>query len=238
MNVVLLTGAMAAGLTLATTACRSPADGGEPVTKDRYRADGVRITHDPEAPGMASRYGASGETDPEGFDPYRDTVGPGIYGGKIERDAEGKPVMGRQYQNHNPRPGPVYTGGGYTEMNETLRRGPEAVAAVLAEHPEWVNEISTGGATPLHMAGMSQRAQHVTATLIRLGANLEARDTYGYTPLHRMASNNLAIGAKALLDAGADVHATTDRGETALSIALASRATAVIDVIRAHGATR
>lgn len=29
-------------------------------------------------------------------------------------------------------------------------------------------------------------------------------DTYGYRPLHRMASNNLAIGAKALLDAGAD----------------------------------
>lgn len=29
-------------------------------------------------------------------------------------------------------------------------------------------------------------------------------DTYGYRPLHRMASNNLAVGAKALLDAGAD----------------------------------
>ena len=25
---------------------------------------------------------------------------------------------GRQYQNHNPRPGPVYAGGGYTPINE------------------------------------------------------------------------------------------------------------------------
>lgn len=34
--------------------------------------------------------------------------------------------------------------------------------------------------------------------------NSEAVDTYGYRPLHRMASNNLALGAAALLKAGAD----------------------------------
>lgn len=31
-----------------------------------------------------------------------------------------------------------------------------------------------------------------------------AVDTYGYRPLHRMASNNLAVGAEALLAAGAN----------------------------------
>ena len=41
---------------------------------DYYRADGVRITHDPYAPGMATKYGRQGETDPEGFDPYADSV--------------------------------------------------------------------------------------------------------------------------------------------------------------------
>jgi hypothetical protein len=89
-----------------------------------------------------------GETDDEGFNPYKDTVGPGIYGyvsshiqfiiyntilytihplskphlsvicacsGRVVRDAEtGEVVIGRQYQDHNPRPGPVYAGGGYT----------------------------------------------------------------------------------------------------------------------------
>lgn len=59
---------------------------------------------------MAEKYGQQGETDPDGFDPYADTVGPGIYGGKVQRDDEGKVVLGRQYQNHNRRPGPVYTG--------------------------------------------------------------------------------------------------------------------------------
>ena len=72
-----------------------------------YRADGVRITHDPYARGMAEKYGAPGKTDADGFDPYADSVGPGIYGGTVKRDDMGQVVIGRQYQNHNPRPGPV-----------------------------------------------------------------------------------------------------------------------------------
>ena len=77
------------------------------VRGQHYRADGVRITHDPFAAGMAEKYGAVGQTDAEGFDPYRDSVGPGIYGGVVKRDAGGAVVVGRQYQNHNPRPGRV-----------------------------------------------------------------------------------------------------------------------------------
>jgi len=83
-----------------------------------YRADGVRITHDPYAPGMMEKYGKPGETDNEGFDPYRDTVGPGIYGGCVVRDKLGRVKIGKQYQNHNPRPGPIYSGGGYSPVVE------------------------------------------------------------------------------------------------------------------------
>ena len=38
--------------------------------KEYYRADGVRIQHDPHAAGMTEKYGKPGETDAEGFDPY------------------------------------------------------------------------------------------------------------------------------------------------------------------------
>jgi len=198
----------------------------------RYRSDGVRITHDPHAPGMAEKYGAQGETDQDGFDPYADSVGPGIYGGKVKRDENGKVLIGRQYQNHNPAPGPIYSGDGYTEMSNALRQGETAIAALLEQDPSLVNEISTGGAQPLHMAGMSQRNQHATAFLISKGGNIEAEDTYGYRPLHRMASNNLAVGALALCKAGANVNARTSRGETPLSVALASDARDVITVLR------
>lgn len=33
---------------------------------------------------------------------------PGIYSGKVKRDEQGNVVWGKQYQNHNKAPGPVY----------------------------------------------------------------------------------------------------------------------------------
>lgn len=173
------------------------------VAGQRYRADGVRITHDPYAPGMAEKYGQPGETDNEGFDPYADSVGPGIYSGIVARDEQGQIVVGTQYQNHNPRPGPVYAGGGYTPVSKALR-SPEALAALLDRFPDLVNDVATGGAQPLHSCGMSRAHEPQTSLLISRGADIEALDTYGFTPLMRMASNNLAEGALALLAAGAD----------------------------------
>ena len=46
--------------------------------------------------------------------------------------------------------------------------------------------------------------QGAVDVLVQHGAELEAEDTYGFTPLQRMASNNLAAGAASLLRAGAD----------------------------------
>lgn len=123
----------------------------------------------------------------------------------MKRDETGSIVIGRQYQNHNPRPGPVYAGGGYTPIVNSLRTSSEEdTLRLLRKFPDLVNEISTGGATPLHMCGMGRDNQRRTSLIVEMGGDVEALDTYGMTPLHRMASNNLAIGAAALLDAGAD----------------------------------
>lgn len=80
-------------------------------------------------------------------------------------------------------------------MSRALREGEEAISNLLTKYPDLVNEITTGGATPLHMCGMSTAGQRSTAFLISRGGDIEAVDTYGYRPLHRMASNNLAEGA-------------------------------------------
>lgn len=193
-----------------------------------YRQDGVRITHDPYAPEMVAKYGLPGKTDNEGFDPYADSVGPGIYGGIVERDGRGNVVIGAQYQGHNPNPGPVYAGGGYTPTIKLLC-DLEQLRSWLQKYPDLVNEITTGGATPLHMCGMSSRYQNATALLIELGADVNAEDTYGFKPIHRMASNNLALGAEALLSSGVDPLSTTSHGEKPMQIARSSRA---VDVIR------
>lgn len=196
-----------------------------------YRADGVRITHDPYAPGMAEKYGAPGKTDGEGFDPYADTVGPGIYGGRVQRDQLGMVVIGRQYQNHNPRPGPLYAGGGYTPVNDALR-DPHRLAQLLDKFPDLANDVSTGGATPLHMCGMGGAKHAAAELLIQRGADIEALDTYGFTPLHRMASNNLVEGARVLLNAGADPLTKGACGQTPMAVAEAGAAKGVIRVLR------
>jgi len=69
----------------------------------------------------------------------------------------------------------------------------------------------------------------------------EAIDTYGYRPLHRMSSNNLAIGAAALLKAGADpktLSGTDDEGggrggggETPMAVARSAGAWDVMQLL-------
>lgn len=80
-------------------------------------------------------------------------VGPGIYSGRVKHDATGQVVWGRQYANHNPTPGPVYNGDGYTAMAKAIHAGPEAVQRLLraaSDATAAANEIMTGGARPLH----------------------------------------------------------------------------------------
>jgi hypothetical protein len=108
--------------------------------------------------------------------------------------------------------------GGYTVVNRLLP-DPTKLTAFLTDFPALANEVSTGGATPLHMCGMSRRNQVAVSTLVSFGAKLEAVDTYGYTPLQRMASNNLADGARALLEAGADPMGTGRMGEVPAQVA-------------------
>jgi len=198
------------------------------VTQDDayYRKDGVRITHDPYAPGMAEKYGLPGMTDPEGFDPYADTVGAGIYGGSVKRDeSTGEVIIGQQYQNHNHVPGPVYDGTGYSMMAKAIHSGPETVKKILNDFPALKEEVSTGGARPLHVCGMSNKGQLSTQILIDAGADIYAQDTYGYTPLHRMASNNLAVGGEALVRAGHDPNVPIEGADsTPIDIAKRSRA--------------
>jgi hypothetical protein len=217
-------------LTLASTRTKMTSQSNP---NDVFRQDGVRITHDPYAVGMAEKYGTPGNTDHEGFDPYKDSVGPGIYGGIVQRHAQtGEIVIGRQYQNHNPRPGPVYAGGGYAPSALMLEDVQGKLIPLLDKYSDLVNDVTTGGAQPLHMCGMSQKNEHAVRALVELGADIEASDTYGMTPLHRMASNNLAMGAKLLLEAGADVFYEGKIGESPMSIARGSAAHAVLKVLQ------
>ena len=95
----------------------------------------------------------------EGLDAEADAVGPGIYGGRVERDESGAVVIGQQYEEYNPIPGPLYAGGGYTELAQAIREGDVTrVARLLDDDPALVNDVLTGAASPLHLCGMAPRA--------------------------------------------------------------------------------
>lgn len=202
---------------------------------DRYRPDGVRINYDPYAPGVAERYGLPGGTDSEGFNPYADTVGPGIYGGSVKRDENGNVVIGKQYQNHNPTPGPLYDGTGYSLMSRAIHSSPSKVQSLLTTYPQLVSEISTGGATPLHVCGMSLEGQRSTQILVDEGADINVIDSYGYNALHRMCSNNLALGAEVLVTAGLDPHGRKGNEESPVDVAKSSRAVDVLHMFQRLG---
>ena len=55
--------------------------------------------------------------------------------------------------------------------------------------------------------------------LLDAGADANARDRYGDTPLHRALGKGHVEVVRALLDAGADVNARDDFGDTPLRLA-------------------
>ena len=126
-------------------------------------------------------------------------------------------------------PGPVYAGGGYAPYMMALRKQDEA-SAFFERFPDAAAEVGTGGAQPLHFCGMGRDNQGATGAVIRAGGDVNALDTYGYTPLHRMASNDLEAGAEALLNAGASPDSVGASDETPEETAAMKRK--VLETIR------
>ncbi len=153
-------------------------------------------------------------------------MGPGIYGGSVRRDpTTGDVLTGAQHENHNHKPGPLYDGGGYSLTSRAIHVGEETVERLLSDYPQLVEEVSTGGARPLHVCGMSPAGQCCARIFIDAGADVRALDTYGYNALHRMASNDLDVGAEALVRAGLDPNEKADHADsTPIEVAKRQRA--------------
>ncbi|CAK6443919.1 unnamed protein product [Pipistrellus nathusii] len=92
------------------------------------------------------------------------------------------------------------------------------MARMLLTRGSDVNNTSSVGNTPLHVAVMRNRFD-CAMVLLTYGANANARGEHGNTPLHLAMSRGNVEMIKALIVFGAEVDAPNDSGETPTNIA-------------------
>lgn len=95
------------------------------------------------------------------------------------------------------------------------------VANLLLEHGAKVNTSGGGFWTPLHYASDGEECIEMVATLIRQGAEIDAPDNQGRTPLHMACRRGSATVTRALLEAGADPDEADRDGRTPVHYAAA-----------------
>ena len=93
------------------------------------------------------------------------------------------------------------------------------VLVALLEHGAEVNRQEPDGDTALIIASGYCKDGKIVQILLNAGANPNASDSVGYTPLINAADEGNERAAKKLIAAGADLNARDSDGETALVIA-------------------
>lgn len=109
----------------------------------------------------------------------------------------------------------------FTPLGIALQYGKKSVALALIDSGADVNRrVGDAGYTPL-MIAVAGHADEAVKSLIRRGADLNARNSGGVTALMIAAADDQPNLVALLLQSGANVATQNDRGDTALSIARA-----------------
>jgi hypothetical protein len=121
-----------------------------------------------------------------------------------------------------------YVYAGATALHVAAAAYQADIAQELIDRGATVRARNRRGAEPLHAAAVGSPSSPVfdpdaqaatIACLIAAGADPDAPDISGVTPLHRAVRTRCAAAVKALLDGGADVARRNNGGSTPLKLA-------------------
>ena len=103
-----------------------------------------------------------------------------------------------------------------------------------------INARTNSGETILHLAATARRDTSASASFIEFllahEAYLDARDNFGWTPLHRAALLGELEVARVLLTHGADTISRTNDGKTPSDLARENGHIGIVELLRKHGA--
>ena len=118
------------------------------------------------------------------------------------------------------------------------RNGKYEISRVLLEHGADPHVHDGSNCTALHLAARQVRDQSIMLLkcLLNHGADINARNQLGHTPLCIAIFNNELLAVNILLAEGADPNIPDKDGSTALDFAVLRMSASMVDDLLAHGA--
>jgi ankyrin repeat protein len=128
----------------------------------------------------------------------------------------------------------------HDDILEASKRGDtSSVYSILTRGSEIVNYLNirdSNGNTALHYASGLSRTFELAEILIQKGANVNAINNVGHTPLHSACSNGLIETAKILHSNGAEIDTIDKAGRSVLRQTIENGETAVAEFLIVNGA--
>ncbi|KAH0562061.1 hypothetical protein GP486_003233 [Trichoglossum hirsutum] len=119
---------------------------------------------------------------------------------------------------------------------EALNQYNETKALEILHDKAKANVIGNRSLDSILMIASIRGYEKVVRRLLEQGANVNAKDRYGYTALHWTAMNGNEAVLKLLLEQGANADAKGENGETALHCAIKSEREALVKLLLEKGA--